>query len=97
MKWAIAADDKITAGFALSHASRARVFNYRHPGVPLRSTPGFMLAPAARVLERQADINLFRVSLVSRLQTPRLQNFQRGSCRGPGGVGGLCSPLCSPV
>jgi hypothetical protein len=24
----------------------------RHPGVPLRYTPGFMLTPAARVLEK---------------------------------------------
>jgi hypothetical protein len=32
----------------------------RHPGVPLRSTPGFMLAPAARVLEKYARIKLFR-------------------------------------
>jgi hypothetical protein len=31
-----------------------RFLTQRHPGVPLRSTPGFMLAPAARVLE---DLN----------------------------------------
>ena len=30
-----------------------RVLNYRRPGVPLRSTPGFMLPPAARVWKRQ--------------------------------------------
>ena len=30
------------------------VFNYRRPGVPLRSTPGFMLPPAARVWKRSA-------------------------------------------
>jgi hypothetical protein len=28
-----------------------RFLTLRQPGVPLRSTPGFMLAPAARVLE----------------------------------------------
>jgi hypothetical protein len=38
------------AAFALSHASRARVSQRCHPGVPLRSTPGFMLSPATRVL-----------------------------------------------
>ena len=47
---------------ALSHASRARFSYFRYPGVPLqlRSTPGFMLSPASRVLE------------VTRLNTPML-------------------------
>ena len=35
-----------SVGFALSHASRALFFiTRRQPGVPLRSTPGFMLSP----------------------------------------------------
>jgi len=38
------------------------VFNYRRPGVPLRSTPGFMLPPAARAWKRQPGIDLFRAS-----------------------------------
>jgi hypothetical protein len=38
--------------FPLSRASRALLFlSGRRPGVPLRSTPGFMLPPAPRVLE----------------------------------------------
>jgi hypothetical protein len=49
-KPAVAADSGINA-FSLSHplspASRAlRVFLVDNPGVPLRSTPGFMLSPA---------------------------------------------------
>ncbi|MDQ1640104.1 MAG: hypothetical protein QOF62_3443 [Pyrinomonadaceae bacterium] len=43
-------------GFALSHAPRAWDFNDRRPGVPLRSTPGFMLPPATRVLETLAAL-----------------------------------------
>ncbi len=35
----------------LSHASRALIINFRFPGVPFRSTPGFTLSPAARVFK----------------------------------------------
>jgi hypothetical protein len=34
----------------------------RYPGVSLRSTPGFMLPPAAQVLEDKPAIDLLRAS-----------------------------------
>src|SRR5439155_21616387 len=55
------------AAFGLSHASRAW-FSFRSsPGVPLRSTPGFMLPPAARVWN------------VSPSEIPKSEQPRRGS------------------
>ena len=38
-----------------------RYFNGQVPGVPLRSTPGFMLTPASRVEKRVARLLLFSI------------------------------------
>jgi hypothetical protein len=44
-------------------------FDYRHPGVSLRFTPGFMLPPAARVLERLAGIKFVQSFLILKGET----------------------------
>jgi hypothetical protein len=50
-KWATAIHHEQITVLALSHASRVRFPYFRHPGVSLRFTPGFMLAPATRVFK----------------------------------------------
>jgi hypothetical protein len=66
-KWATAFSSKIAASWSVARFARSNCFINRHPGVPLRSTPGFMLSPATRVGQGKSGINLYELSLAFRV------------------------------